>query len=110
MTARTQQRPSGVPPTIDVYAVGWLADILRAWRCLTVPELAGHRGNAWRFLRQEWRYNVRQVKAGNWRAVRNSFNGYLAEHHTRGTRCGHGWTRRRALRDLYRHLAEVTER
>ena len=91
---------------IDVYPVGWLADIKRAWRCLTVEELHGRRGNAWRILRQRWQYTTRQAKRGNWRAVRQSFNGYLAEHPTRGTRCGTGWTRRRALNSLARHLDE----
>lgn len=103
-------RPVHTPPAIDVYAVGWLKAGQSAWRFLTLPELAGRRGNAWKFLRQQWLYCVRQARRRNWRAVKNQFNGYLAEHRTRGTRCGHGWTRRRALRDLYRHLAEVTAR
>ena len=44
----------------------------------------------------------------SWRR-RSYWNGYLAEHvgNLPHTRAGHGWTKRRALRDLHRHLAEV---
>lgn len=51
-------------------------------------------------LRREWE----RVKARKWRAAKNYFNGYLAEHAHAGTRCGTGWTRGRAYRDLARHL------
>jgi len=91
-------------PDIDIYAVGWLKTFRSAWRCLTLPELAGHRRNAWRELRRGWRYMAYQARRRNWRAVKNCFNGYLAEHRHLGTRCGTGWTKRRALRDLHRHL------
>jgi hypothetical protein len=70
---------------IDVYPVGLLMD----WR---------HRGI--RRLRYSLRYPLRQARAGEWRAVRNYFNGYLAEHPDGQTSAGHGWTKRAALRRL----------
>lgn len=88
-------------PDIDVYPVGWLK-ALKLARHMPAQRTAK--------LRQELRYNLTQLRRRNFRAVKNSFNGYLAEHRHLGTRAGHGWTKRRALRDLYRHLAEVTQR
>jgi hypothetical protein len=41
------------------------------------------------------------------RAIRNACGGWHAEHAYAGTRCGTGWTRRRALRDLRRHLDQI---
>jgi hypothetical protein len=89
---------------IDVYPVGWLRALQSAGRCIR----RGRPAPAWRFLRQQLRYSLRQARRGNWRAVRNTFGGYHAEHHTLGRRCGTGWTKRRAINDLYRHLAEET--
>ena len=76
---------------IGTYPVGLLADIKH------------------RKVRHGLRYVVRQAKAGNWRAARNHFNGYLAEWHYPPDglvqrRCGRGWTRRAARRRLGRHL------
>lgn len=45
-----------------------------------------------------------QFNHRNFRAIRQYFNGYLAES-SHGTRCGHGWTKRRAVKDLTYHLA-----
>jgi hypothetical protein len=74
----------------DIYPVG----LLRDWQ---------HR--KMRPLRRALRYPVSQARRGNWRAVRNYFNGYLAEPTPiRGRRCGHGWTKRRAFQDLIDHL------
>ena len=91
----------------DVYAVGWLAVLLglgRAVRARHPRAVAFAFDKAW----QEWRFVVRAARAGRWREVRNTFNGYLAEMTPcLGSRCGHGWTRRRALRDLYRHTDET---
>lgn len=47
----------------------------------------------------------------SWRSFRNYFNGYLAEWHfppleMRHSRCGRGWSKRRALRRLGVHIAE----
>ncbi|QDK01957.1 hypothetical protein SEA_VIBAKI_77 [Arthrobacter phage Vibaki] len=62
-----------------------------------------------RKLRTGFGYLRYQIERRNWRAVRNYFNGYLAEWHypPEGMlhhRCGKGWTRRAALRDLGRHI------
>jgi hypothetical protein len=78
---------------ITTYPVGLLSDIKRR------RVLHGLRGYLWR-----------QVRARNWRAVRNYFNGYLAEWHYRPdevrlTHCGRGWTRRAATRRLGVHIA-----
>lgn len=48
---------------------------------------------------------------GNWRAVRNYFNGYLAEWHyppreLTTNRCGRGWSRRVALRRLGKNIVQ----
>lgn len=91
---------------ISVYPVGLLHDLKRArmaWRH------EGLRSAVWR-IRMASRYLRIYVRNRNWRAVRNYFNGHLAEHSTLGRRCGHGWTKRRALADLYRHLAEEAVR
>lgn len=94
----------GTEAKIDVYPVGVLAVLLGLGRSIRARHPKAIRASLVR-IRGEVRYLRRQAKAGDWRAVRNAFNGYLAEHPTRGTRCGHAWTKRRALRDLHRHLA-----
>lgn len=82
---------------VTIYPVG----LLQHWQHFVhTPD----RKAARRRLRNDLRYPLRQARARNWRAVKNYFNGYLAEHHTLGTRAGHGWTRGRAYRDLARHL------
>lgn len=73
----------------DTYPVGWLA----AWKR--------------KRLRQEWRYTVRQAKARNWRAIRNTFNGYLSEHDGHPHNCGRGWTKRAASRRADRLCEEA---
>lgn len=87
---------------IDVYPVGVLSDLLYVRSAFR--QRLGRR-DALRRLRREPRYIWYQARRRNWRAIKNSFNGYLAEHRTDGTRCGHAWTKNRALRDLERHLA-----
>lgn len=82
---------------IDVYPVGLLHDLAHF---VHNPD----RAEARRKLRYALHHPLRQIKARKWRAVRSYFNGYLAEHPTRGARAGHGWTRGRAYRDLVRHL------
>ena len=79
---------------IGTYPVGLLDDI--------------QRGRARYGLRYVWD----QAKAREWRSVRNSFNGYLAEWHypPNGlslSRCGRGWTRAAARRSLGRHIVEA---
>lgn len=82
---------------ITIYPVGLLHD----WQqFIHNPD----RKTARRRFRLDLRYPIRQARARNWRAVKNYFNGYLAEHDSLGTRCGTGWTRGRAYRDLARHL------
>ena len=65
-----------------------------------------------RRLRYGVAYLKSRVKAHNWRAVRNYFNGYLAEWHyppegMQHTHCGRGWTRRAALRRLGAHIVAM---
>lgn len=69
----------------DVYPVGLLLDFKR--------------GRLRYGLR---RYLMRQVRDRNWRAVRNYFNGYLAEHRHGGHNAGRGWTKRAAIRRVER--------
>jgi hypothetical protein len=72
---------------VDVYPVGVLADLLHVWGALRCKGMS----EAWRLLRYRSRGWTR----------RSSWNGYLAEVEGVG-HCGHGWTRRRALRSLER--------
>lgn len=79
---------------ISIYPVG----VLAAWKQ--------------RRLRYEWSYLKAQVKRRRWRSVRNSFNGYLAEwdfppEGVKHYRCGRGWTKKAALNDLGKHLAQA---
>lgn len=79
---------------IGTYRVGLLSDIKRR--------------RVWYGLRC---YLWPQIKRRNWRAVRNYFNGYLAEWHYPPEgfihgRCGRGWTRKAALRSLGRRIVE----
>ena len=82
-------------PHISTYPVGILSDF-KAGRL---------RGGIENYL-------LYQIKARNWRAVRNYFNGYLAEWHyapegVNLTMCGKGWTRKAALHSLGRHIIEA---
>jgi hypothetical protein len=46
------------------------------------------------------------ARAGNWRAAKNFFNGYLAEpkHELPNfIRCGSGWTKKRAVRSFWKY-------
>lgn len=89
---------------IALYRVGVLQALFMDWRRLT--KRAGRRWWDPACTRAEVRKLAIWVRRRNWRAIRNTFNGWLAEHAYAGTRAGHGWTRRRALADLQRHLAE----
>lgn len=77
---------------IDVYPVG----VLAAWK---------HRRMRGK-LRYERRYLIDCLRQRKWRAIRMAFGGYHAEVDStwRATRCGHGWTKKRAVADLHRHL------
>lgn len=84
---------------IDVYRVGLRRD-LHQFRTGTRRA---------RRLARALRYPFRQARAGNWGAVRNYFNGYLAEPKTFPpdvARCGTGWTRRGALKDWERQAGQ----
>jgi len=88
---------------VDVYPVG-------LWHDLQHFRRGVHRPRRIQRLRYALRYPLRQARAGNWRAVKNYFNGYLAEpadFPPGVTRCGSGWTRRRALRDWQRRAARA---
>lgn len=103
---------------IDVYPVGALAELLRAWRYLTArrfPATVGPPAWSWRIrnarasLGHIRKVVVRHVRARNWRAMKSTFNGYLAEPYEFPPgdyvrRCGTGWTKARALRSLERRL------
>jgi hypothetical protein len=81
----------------NVYPVGLLHDIRRTWATIRarVPDVSALEAvrRLGRDVRKHWRR-------------RSYWNGYLAEPTEPGewTRCGHGWTRARAERDLDRHL------
>jgi len=81
----------------DVYAVGVLAD-LRQFRD---NRLALPLGRRLKTLRYSF------FRLGTL-TRRSAWNGFLAEPRdmTGLRRCGHGWTRHRALRDLERHIHE----
>jgi hypothetical protein len=90
---------------VDIYPVGVLTELLRLRRALTNYDA---KATAWAVgrLRTELGHIAGRARAGDWRAVKNAFNGYLAEPtpfpaHMR--RCGSGWTKRRAMRSLQRH-------
>lgn len=89
--------PDSILGDVTIYSVGLLHDL-----ALFVHGV--DRADARRRLRSSLRREWDRIKARNWRAAKSYFNGYLAEHATLGTRCGTGWTRGRAYRDLARHL------
>lgn len=66
----------------DVYPVGLLRDIKRK------RVRYGLRNYLWVYC----------VRGRRWRAARNYFNGYLAEHRHGEHDAGRGWTKRAALR------------
>lgn len=98
---------------VDIYPVGWLASVKRAYRYFIHHDVIPRgRKQSWIELRTEWRYTLRQIKRKKWRDVKNSFNGYLAEPQKfppgdYRRRCGTGWTKARALRSLHRRLPKT---
>lgn len=93
---------------VDVYPVGILRSMidsrnnLRAWfwHAAATRPVPG-------YLRLTLRLMRSQIEQRKWHDLRNNFNGFLAEPLTwpaGGTlhRCGSGWTRKRAIRDLER--------
>lgn len=104
------QTPESV--RVDVYSVGVLHTLQIVGRCLTIrhPDLAGRRWTTIkREVRKEWRYITGYcLKGRRWRALRNTFNGYLAEHDNHPHNCGRGWTKRAAIRRVNRLCAQDT--
>jgi hypothetical protein len=98
---------------VNVYPVGALAYLLRIKAALspTPSRLMatlireGHAPADWR--RQHVASALYLIRR-HWRR-RSTWNGYLAEPTVDilWTRCGHGWTKGRALRSLKRHVGEV---
>ena len=91
--------PPSTGPEIDVYPVGVLDDLLVAYRWAR----AGHPREALARLRYSARGLIERARDREWRSIRQAFNGYLAEPtpFPEGLKgCGHGWTKRRALRKL----------
>ncbi|QBI56845.1 hypothetical protein [Streptomonospora litoralis] len=89
--------------TVDTYPVGVLHDLLVAYRTF---RYLGRSREAYSKLGHAARGLFERARAGQWREVRTSFNGYLAEptpFPAGLTRCGSGWTRAAALRSLRRH-------
>jgi hypothetical protein len=95
-------------PTIGIYPVGLLADLLRDCRQIRHwRKFRAAGGKPTLHVRRTAKYLAYQARRRNWRAVKNTFNGYLAEPEPfpEGVhRCGTGWTRRRAMRSLERHM------
>ena len=86
-------KSSSRPATVDTYRVGHLLNV--------------HTYGLIRGTRRTLSYITYQARRRNWRAIRNTFNGYLAEPTPipEGlTRCGTGWTAERARRDLERRM------
>lgn len=103
---------------IDVYPVGVLKRLLHTWHVLTArkfPASVGPPSWLWRLSRARISLGyipktvARHLRARNWRALKNAFNGYLAEPYEFPPGdyrrcCGTGWTKARALRSLGRRL------
>ncbi len=80
----------------EIYRVGVLEELWFAYRCARFGRFS------------EARKHLHRIP-GMW-LRRSAWNGYLAEPLAPAVyfrRCGHGWTQRRALADLNRHLREV---
>lgn len=99
--------PSGYLLIVDIYPVGLLAEIQhsklykRKWIKPKRPFGYLIRSIAY-FFKGEWKQAREE-----WRPFKSYFNGYLAEPDVfpgRLKRCGSGWTRKRALRDLKRRV------
>ena len=87
----------------DIYPVGALKTMLMVRSALRHRNWRG----AWNQLGHERRTIQRIIRFGKWRALKNHFNGYLCEPNPfpRGvTRCGSGWTKRRAARSMDRQI------
>ena len=88
---------------MDVYPVGVLRVLIEAWRFRSRPDYA------WRKLRSEGHYLRGCIKGRRWNALRQAFNGYLAES-PHWQQCGRGLTPARARRDLNRRALRQVRR
>jgi len=93
-------------PAVDIYPVGLLAHLAH-WA--NTPD----RREAWRRLLYDVRtHGLPNLRPGRWGSLRRwLLNGYFAEPADWPdglTRCGTGWTRGRALRDLQRRTAALS--
>jgi hypothetical protein len=92
---------------VDIYPVGLLEEIQQSRLCkrswISPVRPFKHLFSAIRhFLKGEWKLSYEE-----WRPFKSYFNGYLAEPNVmpgKLRRCGSGWTRNRALRDLKRRV------
>ena len=80
---------------VDVYRVGALHDLWHLYRMVRVGQFRQAATKA------RWLWRRRQALL----ARRSYWNGFLAETDSRVPRCGHGWTRKRALASLHRAAA-----
>lgn len=98
---------------VDVYPVGLMSEICTVRRRL---EFFGLSLSSFQPLGKTVKYLRFQLRKRNLRAVRKHlFNGYLAEpvvwpEDRWLTRCGSGWTRNRAVRDLQRRYRNAAPR
>ena len=89
-----------------IYPVGALRQLTHIKRALNPKAQVPIALKGWR--RNTITYAIRTIWADKGR--RSSWNGYLAEPTNDSiywTRCGHGWTKRRAMSSLVRHVGEV---
>ena len=99
--------PDGTKLFVDIYPVGLLSEIQHSRRYkrlwIRPKRVFIHLLTAIRyFFKAEWKLSYEE-----WRPFKSYFNGYLAEPDIfpgKLTRCGSGWTRKRALRDLQRRV------
>ena len=93
---------------VDTYRVGFLYDAWLLYRRLTHPGIerrarGGYYVGPWRtFAHGLWAGTGYRIRHRQWRAMRNYFNGWLAEHPDGASSAGRGWTQRAALRRLRR--------
>lgn len=86
----------------DVYPVGVLKALQCAGRCLYKKGIDARVSRARRYLRMEARRLTYYLKKREWRNLKNSFNGYLAEHRTCRHNAGRAWTKTTAYRRVER--------
>ncbi len=94
---------------IDVYAVGLLHDLRLLVGRLRHPDPDNpYSVSPWRSFRYHLKVGIwARARAGEWRTLRNYFNGYLAEHQDGRSSAGRGWSQRAAVRRLARIRADL---